>query len=212
MMALRQSGNLEMPDGDKLDLHNLQKSGYAAAKTTVRNAKAARVFAMQAPAIPDNESDRLAALRELLILDTPPEQRLDKIVHFASVEFNVPIALISLIDSNRQWFKARVGLDACETSREISFCGHAILQPDILVIPDALADERFADNPLVTDGPKIRFYAGAPLVVPSGFAIGTLCLIDTQPRTLDLVEMTILSSLRDLLVEELGRPAEASDA
>jgi GAF domain-containing protein len=167
---------------------------------------------MQAPAIPDNEPDRLAALRELLILDTPPEQRLDKIVHFASAEFNVPIALVSLVDSNRQWFKARVGLDACETSREISFCGHAILQPDILLIPDALADPRFADNPLVTGAPGIRFYAGAPLVLPSGFAIGTLCLLDTRPRTLDLVEMTILSSLRDLLVEELGKPAEASDA
>jgi GAF domain-containing protein len=167
---------------------------------------------MQAPPIPDNEPDRLAALRELLILDTPPEERLDKIVQFASVEFNVPIALISLIDSNRQWFKARVGLDACETPREISFCGHAILQPDILLIPDALADPRFADNPLVTGDPMIRFYAGAPVVLPSGFAIGTLCLIDTQPRTLDQVELTILSSLRDLLVEELGRPAEASDA
>lgn len=167
---------------------------------------------MQAPAIPDNEPDRLAALRELLILDTPPEERLDKIVHFASCEFNVPIALISLIDSNRQWFKARVGLDACETAREISFCGHAILQPDILLIPDALADERFADNPLVTGGPMIRFYAGAPLILPSGFAIGTLCLIDTVPRTLDHIELTILNSLRDLLVEELGKPAEVPDA
>jgi len=167
---------------------------------------------MLAPAIPDDEPDRLAALRELLILDTPPEERLDKIVQFASVEFNVPIALVSLVDSNRQWFKARIGLDACETSREISFCGHAILQPDILLIPDALADPRFADNPLVTGGPMIRFYAGAPVVLPSGFAIGTLCLIDTQPRTLDQVELTILSSLRDLLVEELGKPAEASNA
>lgn len=167
---------------------------------------------MLAPAIPDDESDRLAALRELLILDTPPEERLDKIVQFASVEFNVPIALVSLVDSNRQWFKARVGLDTCETAREISFCAHAILQPDILLIPDALADPRFADNPLVTGGPLIRFYAGAPLVLPSGFAIGTLCLIDTQPRTLDQVELTILSSLRDLLVEELGKPAEAAHA
>jgi GAF domain-containing protein len=167
---------------------------------------------MQAPPIPDNEPDRLAALRELLILDTPPEERLDKIVQFASAEFNVPIALVSLIDSNRQWFKARVGLDACETPREISFCGHAILQPDILLIPDALADPRFADNPMVTGAPMIRFYAGAPVVLPSGFAIGTLCLIDTQPRTLDQVELTILSSLRDLLVEELGKPAEASHA
>lgn len=165
---------------------------------------------MLAPAIPADEPDRLAALREMLILDTPPEERLDKIVHFASTEFNVPIALVSLVDSNRQWFKAKVGLDACETARDISFCGHAILQSDILVIPDALADPRFADNPLVTGGPRIRFYAGAPLLIRSGHAIGTLCLIDTRPRTLDLVELTILSSLRDLLVEELSKPAEAS--
>lgn len=163
---------------------------------------------MLAAPIPDNDKERLAALRALLILDTPPEERLDKVVQFAAQEFDVPVALISLIDENRQWFKARVGLDACETGRDISFCAHAILQPDIFVIPNSRADERFADNPLVTGAPHVIFYAGAPLLMPSGYAIGTLCLIDHQPRNLDKTELAILSSLRDLLVEELSNPAE----
>lgn len=165
---------------------------------------------MLAAPIPDNDKERLAALRELLILDTPPEERLDKVVQFAAQEFDVPVALISLIDENRQWFKARVGLDMCENRRDISFCGHAILQSDIFVIPDSRADERFADNPLVTEPPHVIFYAGAPLLMPSGYVIGTLCLIDRQPRNLDKTELAILSSLRDLLVEELSNPAEAA--
>jgi GAF domain-containing protein len=166
-------------------------------------------LAMLAAPIPSYDRERLAALREMLILDTPPEERFDKVVQFAAQEFDVPIALISLIDENRQWFKARVGLDVCETSRDISFCGHAILQPDIFVIPDARADQRFADNPIVTGEPYVIFYAGAPLPTRSGFAIGTLCLIDHKPRNLDATELEILSSLRDLLVEELINPAEA---
>ncbi|MHA4866403.1 GAF domain-containing protein [Duganella sp. PWIR1] len=164
---------------------------------------------MLAAPIPDYDQERLAALREMLILDTPPEERFDKVVQFAAQEFDVPIALISLIDENRQWFKARVGLDACETGRDISFCGHAILQSDILVIPDSRADERFADNPLVVDEPHVIFYAGTPLLMPSGHVIGTLCLIDHHPRALDATELAILASLRDLLVEELTNPAEA---
>lgn len=164
---------------------------------------------MLAAPIPDNDKERLAALRAMLILDTPPEERLDKVAQFAAHEFDVPIALISLIDENRQWFKARVGLDVCETGRDVSFCAHAILQPDIFVLPDSRADERFADNPLVTGPPHVIFYAGAPLAMPSGYTIGTLCLIDHEPRQLDATELAILSSLRDLLVEELANPAEA---
>ena len=160
---------------------------------------------MKTPATPANEQQRLAALYELLLLDTPPEQRFDTIVEFAASEFDVPICLITLLDHDRQWFKARVGLDACSTGRDISFCGHAILQSDVLVIADAALDARFADNPLVTSDPNIRFYAGAPLILPSGMAVGTLCIIDTAPRTLDAVELSILASLRDLLVLELGR-------
>lgn len=164
---------------------------------------------MLAAPIPAYDKERLAALRELLILDTPPEERFDKIVQFAAQEFDVPIALISLIDENRQWFKARFGLDACETGRDVSFCGHAIVQPDLFVIPDSRQDERFFDNPLVTHPPHVIFYAGAPLPMPNGHVIGTLCLIDHKPRYLDATELAILASLRDLLVEELSNPAEA---
>jgi GAF domain-containing protein len=162
------------------------------------------------PALPANEKERLALLYELVLLDTPPEERFDKIVEFASNEFTVPICLISLIDADRQWFKARVGIDACETARDISFCGHALLGDEILLVPDALLDPRFHDNPLVSGPPHIRFYAGAPLVCKDGAALGTLCVIDTVPRTLDPVELAILESLRDLVVLELN--AHRADA
>lgn len=167
---------------------------------------------MLTPQTPANEKERLAALYELLLLDTPPEKRFDTIVEFAASEFDVPICLITLLDHDRQWFKARVGLDACSTARDVSFCGHAILQPDIMVVPDAATDARFADNPLVTSAPLIRFYAGAPLTMPSGHALGTLCIIDTKPRTLDAVELAILSTLRDLLVKELDGKREDGNA
>lgn len=160
---------------------------------------------MQAAPIPADDAERLQALRELLILDTPPEERFDKIARFVAEEFEVPIALVSLVDENRQWFKARVGLDVCETARDISFCGHALTLDAPLVIEDALLDPRFADNPLVTGEPFIRFYAGAPLRLAPGAAIGTLCLIDRRPRRLDRIGLTILGSLRDLVVEELRR-------
>lgn len=153
--------------------------------------------------LPSDEPQRLAALRALLILDTPPEQRFDRIVGFAATEFDMPIALISLVDADRQWFKARTGLQACETARDISFCGHAIVGAALFVIEDACADPRFADNPLVTGEPFVRFYAGAPLQLPSGARVGTLCLMDTRPRTLDGDERAILAVLRDLVVEEL---------
>ncbi|MDR7269700.1 GAF domain-containing protein [Pelomonas saccharophila] len=153
--------------------------------------------------IPANDAERLRVLRELLVLDTPPEERFDRIVSFAAEEFDMPIALISLIDERRQWFKARVGLDACETSREISFCGHAILQSELFEVLDAALDPRFADNPLVTGAPFIRFYIGAPLALPGGAIIGTLCLIDTKPRHFDMLDRAILGTLRDLVVAEL---------
>ncbi|HEY1150569.1 MAG TPA: GAF domain-containing protein [Pseudoduganella sp.] len=153
---------------------------------------------------PENEAGRIAALYAMLLLDTPREERFDRIVEFAAREFDVPIALISLIDSERQWFKAAVGMGGvCETGRDISFCGHAIMRSDIMVVPDALADARFADNPLVSGAPHIRFYAGAPLILRNGYALGTLCLIDTRSRQLDDVEMAILSTLRGLLMQEL---------
>lgn len=163
---------------------------------------------MQSAPIPADEQQRLEALRALLILDTPPEERFDRIVEFAAAEFDIPIALISLIDENRQWFKARTGLGVCETPRDISFCGHAIHCDKVLVVPDARVDERFVDNPLVLGEPYIRFYAGAPLIMPDGQAIGTLCLIDTRVRRLDATDLSILSSLRDLAVAELLAPGD----
>lgn len=153
--------------------------------------------------IPANDAERLAALHALLILDTPPEERFDRIVGFAAAEFGVPIALISLVDRNRQWFKARHGLDVCETGRDISFCGHALGLDDLLVIEDTHADARFADNPLVTGAPYIRFYTGAPLRLAGGHAAGTLCLIDQVPRSFDATDHAILRTLRDLVVLEL---------
>lgn len=164
---------------------------------------------MKIATIPDNEKERLTALRELLILDTPPEQRFDRITEFAASEFEVPIALISLVDENRQWFKSRVGIDICETSRDLAFCAHALHSTELLIVPDALEDERFCDNPFVTGPPHIRFYTGAPLVLSSGLIAGTLCLIDMQPRELDKIELAILGTLRDLAVAELQERGQA---
>jgi len=153
--------------------------------------------------IPADDERRLRALREMLILDTPPEERFDRVVRFAAEEFDMPMVLVSLVDAKRQWFKARVGLDACETDRDASFCGHAILQPQMMIVEDATRDERFHDNPLVVGAPYVRFYAGAPLQLPGGEIVGTLCMIDHQPRTLDAIDMAIFGSLRELVVSEL---------
>lgn len=152
---------------------------------------------------PENEEKRLQALRDLLILDTSTEERFDRITRFAKFEFDVPIVVISLIDEDRQWFKSIVGLDVCSTSRDIAFCSHAILQENIMVVEDATQDERFFDNPLVLSEPHIRFYAGAPLTLPTGEQLGTLCLIDQKPNTLDEVDLSILSTLRKMVVAEL---------
>lgn len=154
--------------------------------------------------IPEDEDDRLAALHRLLLLDTPPEERFDRIVAFAATEFDVPVALISLVDSDRQWFKAKVGLSICGTPRSTSFCSHAILAHEVMVVPDAALDDRFSNNPMVIGEPHIRFYAGAPLELEHGKRIGTLCLIDTVPRTIDALGLAILGTLRDLTVKELG--------
>jgi len=159
---------------------------------------------MQEPHYPENESIRIDTLRSLNILDTPSEERFDRLTRLAKRLFAVPIALVSLIDVNRQWFKSCIGLDVTETARNISFCGHAILGNEILMIPDATLDERFYDNPLVTDDPKIRFYAGVPLVVANGSKVGTLCLIDRQPRTLTDEEQELLRDLGHLAEQELA--------
>lgn len=158
---------------------------------------------MIAAPIPTDDERRLQALRQLLILDTPPEERFDRVVRFAAEEFDMPIVLVSLVDAERQWFKARVGLDLCETDRGSSFCGHAIARPQVMVVEDTHLDERFHDNPLVLGAPHIRFYAGATLQLPGGQIVGTLCMIDHRPRTLDEMDLAIFGSLRDLVLGEL---------
>ena len=150
---------------------------------------------MTAP-LPPNEPERLAALREAGLLDTPPEQVFDDIVQLASEICDTPISLVSLVDEHRQWFKAKVGLAATETSRDVSFCAHAILQPkDLFIVPDAQRDPRFRQNQLVVGEPGIRFYAGMPLVTAAGHSLGTLCVIDRRPRELTPAQMDSLRRL-----------------
>jgi diguanylate cyclase (GGDEF)-like protein len=159
---------------------------------------------MEAAAVPVNESARVAQLRSLQVLDTLPEERFDRLTRLAKRMFDVPIALVSLVDVNRQWFKSRQGLDATETPRDISFCSHAILNDDIFEIPDARDDGRFSDNPLVTGNPGIRFYAGCPLSVGKGMRVGTLCLVDTVPRQLSCEDRALLHDLAHMAEEELA--------
>jgi PAS domain S-box-containing protein len=160
---------------------------------------------MKAPSIPANESERMTALCALEVLDTQAEARFDRITRAAQRHFGVPIALVSLVDAKRQWFKSRQGLDATETPRDISFCGHAILSEEVLYIPNTAEDARFADNPLVTGGPEIRFYAGAPLHAPSRERIGTLCIVDSRPRTMGPEDIAMLRDLADCVEAELER-------
>ncbi len=157
---------------------------------------------MEKPALPENETERLRTLRSLNILDTLPEERFDRLTRMAKRLFNVPIALVSLVDENRQWFKSSQGLDATETGRDISFCGHSILGNQIFIIQDASKDERFADNPLVVDNPNIRFYAGCPLKTRNA-NMGTLCIIDEKPRDFVEDDLQALADLAAMVEQEL---------
>lgn len=158
---------------------------------------------MKTPKTPTDENDRLAALIRYDVLDTLPEETFDRLTRLATIILDTPIALVSLIDRDRQWFKSRVGLDAEQTPRDISFCGHAILGDEMFEVHDASTDSRFADNPLVAGAPNIRFYAGAPLTTPDGHRIGTLCAIDTQPRTLTDAQRAALQDLSRVVVDEM---------
>ena len=159
---------------------------------------------MVAAPLPPDESNRLAQLRALTILDTDAEERFDRITRLAQRLFGVPIALVSLVDEDRQWFKSVIGLDVPETPREQSFCAHAILGSEVLYVPDATVDPRFADNPLVVFDPGIRFYAGYPIAGPDGGKLGTLCVIDRVPRDLSASDTESLRDLAEMVEREIA--------
>ena len=156
---------------------------------------------------PPHEADRLAALRRLELLDSEPEERFDRLTRLAAGLLEAPISLVTLIDRDRQWFKSKVGTLLEETPRDVAFCAHAILGSEPMIVPDALEDERFADNPIVAGPPHVRFYAGCPLLLPDGHAMGTLCVFDTRPRRLSTRQTGLLRDLAVLLEEELARGA-----
>jgi phosphoribosyl 1,2-cyclic phosphodiesterase/CheY-like chemotaxis protein len=156
--------------------------------------------------IPDDEERRIASLRALKILDTEPEERFDRITRLAAAFFDVPMAVISLIDEDRQWFKSSLGLNAKESPRDAAFCAHVVCSHEPMIVPDAFQDARFADNPLVINKPRIRFYAGYPLILDGGSCIGTLCLLDTRPRSLEGRNLERLHDLADLALREITLP------
>ena len=169
---------------------------------------------MTAP-LPKNEKQRLKVLWQYSVLDTMPEEIFDDLTELAARICEAPVAMITLVDEDRQWFKAKVGVSINETSRDISFCAHAITQPGLFIVPDATRDERFAKNPLVKSDPKVRFYAGAPLVSPDGYALGTLCVIDKVPRELRPEQKQALRILARHVVSQLElrrRSNELADA
>lgn len=185
---------LELPPRNQA--FNLPK-GQAIKSLTVYTEK------MKTPAVPDNESQRLAALASLDILDTGLDERFDRVTRLAAKFFDMPIALVSLVDLDRQWFKSRHGLSVTETPRDISFCGHAINHDAPFIIHDTATDERFHDNPLVTSGPHIRFYAGCPLVLKDNIRLGTLCLIDKKPRDFSVEDAKALQDFAAIIESQI---------
>jgi GAF domain-containing protein len=154
--------------------------------------------------VPPDENSRLRVLRQYSAIDTPPDPAFDRLTRLAAGIFDMPIVLLSLLDENRQWFKSCYGFNPSETGRASSFCAHTILPKEPLIIPDALSDPRFSDNPFVTGEPRIRFYAGAPLIAMEGYRLGTLCLIDRLPRPpLDGKQTRMLEDMAAMAVEEL---------
>ena len=153
--------------------------------------------------MPANEEGRIAALQKYAILDSEPEQGFDDLTLLASYICRTPIALISLIDESRQWFKSRVGVTVSETPRDIAFCSTAILSSEVMIVPDTLKDERFRNHPMVVSEPNIRFYAGAPLINEEGFALGTLCVVDRTPRDFSPEQKEALKALSRLVLAQL---------
>jgi len=185
----------------------------AYARTRVRALLLGKACRWRQPPVPDDEERRLKALQDLGVLDTTPEARFDRLTRLAALAFDVPMALVSLVDHDRQWFKSAHGVDASETSRESSFCAHAIVNRTPMVVPDALKDERFADSPLVTGSPRVRFYAGQPLILPDGSCVGMLCLMDVRPRTISQKDLDLLGDIAHLVRRELMlMPEKAREA
>jgi GAF domain-containing protein len=163
------------------------------------------------PPLPPDEEQRLATLHSLNILDTPAEQRFDRLTRLAAAIFGVPVALVSLVDRERQWFKSAHGLGVRQAPRETSFCAHAVAARELLLVPDALADDRFADNPEVSGGARARFYAGCPLFVGRS-CVGTLCVLDVRPRHLSLDQIGLLKDVAGLVERELQQGESHSKA
>ena len=167
---------------------------------------------MKSAPLPKDEKERLDALKSYQILDTLPEIDFDDFTKLASYTCGTPIALVSLVDESRQWFKSRFGLEATETPRDVAFCSHTILQDDVFVIPDSHKDERFHDNPLAVGAPHVRFYAGAPLITPSGHKIGTLCVIDHNPREITEEQKEILQAIGRQVINQMELRLSVKDA
>ncbi len=165
---------------------------------------------MTRPPVPENEQARLSELTSLGLLDTDAEERFDRYTRLAVRVFQLPYAMVTLIDSDRQWFKSRQGIPIQESPRDFSFCAHAILEDEILVIPDTLEDVRFADNPVVNMEKGIRFYAGCPIRTPKGFAIGTLCIAGTEPMELSTADRQLLKDLSKMLQDEINHQTVAT--
>ncbi|MBF7141634.1 MULTISPECIES: diguanylate cyclase domain-containing protein [Pseudomonas] len=161
--------------------------------------------------LPSNETARLRMLHSLALLDTPPEECFDRATRVLAQLLRVPIAMVSLVDGDRQWFKSKVGLEVCETSRDVAFCAHALASPEMMLVEDALADERFVDNPLVTGEPHVRFYAGVPLTSDDGLVLGALCAVDTKPRTLSEGERAAMVDLARMVERDLLQRSVACD-
>jgi phosphoribosyl 1,2-cyclic phosphodiesterase/DNA-binding response OmpR family regulator len=203
-IILLQTGRDDARDQEPCETERLEapfSSAYLQAR--VRAWMLRQACRWQRAELAPGEEQRLAALHKLDILDTPSEERFDRLTRLAAAVFEVPIALITLVDRDRQWFKSRYGLELLETHRDLSFCAHAFLGNDVMVVPDTRLDGRFADNPVVTAEPHVRFYAGYPIRDAAGFCLGTLCLIDTRPRELDPVKFGLLGDIGSLVRREM---------